>query len=68
MCSTTAVQVTDDITDLTFADVFSSIGKKTDVIARFSIVTASVGRSAPKSLLFSRSTFVYYLQPDLCTP
>ncbi|CAK0787977.1 hypothetical protein CVIRNUC_011199 [Coccomyxa viridis] len=36
-------EVTDDITDLTFADVFSSIGKKTDVIVRFSIVTASVG-------------------------
>ena len=49
------MQVSDDITDLTFADVFSSIGKKTDVIVRFSIVTASVGRSAPKASLFSRS-------------
>lgn len=38
-----AAQVTDDVTDLTYADLLSSIGKRTDVIVRFSIVGASVG-------------------------
>lgn len=36
-------QVTDDISDLTYADIFSSVGKRTGVIVRFSIVSASVG-------------------------
>ena len=36
-------QVTDDISNLTYADIFSSVGKRTDVIVKFSIVTASVG-------------------------
>ncbi len=31
------------MTDLTYADLLSSVGKRTDVIARFSIVSASVG-------------------------
>ena len=53
------VQVTDDITDLTYADVFSAVGKKTDAIARFSIVTASVGRSALKALLLWRLTLLF---------
>jgi catalase len=35
--------VTDDITNLTFADVFSAVGKKTDVMVRFSIVTGPSG-------------------------
>ena len=38
-----AVQVTDDITDLTYASIFSNIGKQTPVIVRFSIVSASEG-------------------------
>lgn len=36
-------QVTDDISGYSFADVFSSVGKKTDVIVRFSIVTGPSG-------------------------
>ena len=37
------MQVTDDITDLSYASVFSSVGKQTPVIVRFSIVSASLG-------------------------
>ena len=37
------MQVTDDITNLSYASIFSSIGKQTPVIVRFSIVGASVG-------------------------
>ena len=40
---TSHAQVTDDITDLTYASIFASTGKRTPVIARFSIVTASQG-------------------------
>ena len=36
-------QVTKDITGITFADVFSAVGKKTDIIARFSLVTGPQG-------------------------
>ncbi|BDA45347.1 Catalase isozyme C [Coccomyxa sp. Obi] len=36
-------EVTDDITALTFADVFSAVGKRTDVIVRFSVVTGPTG-------------------------
>ena len=36
-------QVTKNITGLTFADVFSAVGKKTDIIARFSIFTRPQG-------------------------
>ena len=36
-------QVTDDITDLSYASIFASTGKRTPVIARFSIVSASQG-------------------------
>ncbi len=35
--------MTDDITGYSFADVFSSVGKKTDVIVRFSIVMGPAG-------------------------
>ena len=35
--------MTDDITSYTYADVFSSVGKQTDVIARFSVVTGPSG-------------------------
>ena len=38
-----SAQVTDDITNYTNADVFSSVGKQTDVIVRFSIVTGPSG-------------------------
>ena len=37
------LQVTNDITALTFADVFSEVGKRTDVIVRFSTVTGGAG-------------------------
>ncbi len=37
------MQVTDDLTSSTFADVFSAIGKRTDVIVRFSVVTGPTG-------------------------
>ncbi len=37
------MQVTDDITNLTYASIFSSIGKQTPVIVRFSIVSVSTG-------------------------
>ena len=36
-------QVTDDITSYTSADLFSSVGKSTDVIVRFSQVTGLLG-------------------------
>ena len=36
-------QVTDDITNYTSADLFSSVGKSTDVIVRFSQVTGLLG-------------------------
>ncbi|CAL5225166.1 g7947 [Coccomyxa viridis] len=36
-------EVTDDITNLTYASIFSSIGKQTTVIVRFSIVSVSTG-------------------------
>ncbi|CAL8471049.1 g10591 [Coccomyxa elongata] len=36
-------EVTDDITASTFADVFSAVGKRTDIIVRFSIVTGPTG-------------------------
>ena len=36
-------QVTDDITKYTSADLFSSVGKSTDVIVRFSQVTGLLG-------------------------
>ncbi|GMH44179.1 hypothetical protein BSKO_12113 [Bryopsis sp. KO-2023] len=38
-------EVTDDVTDLTFADFLSSVGKKTDVLVRFSTVIPSRGQS-----------------------
>ena len=38
-----AVQVTNDISNATYADVFSSVGKRTDVIVRFSVVTGPSG-------------------------
>lgn len=38
-----AWQVTDDITNYTIADLFSSVGKSTDVIVRFSQVTGLLG-------------------------
>ncbi len=37
------MQVTDDITATTFADVFSAVGKRTDVVVRFSVVTGPTG-------------------------
>ena len=42
------MQVTDDITDLTSADVFSEVGKQTPIAARFSTVTHEKG--SPESL------------------
>lgn len=36
-------EVMDDITASTFADVFSEVGKRTDVIVRFSVVTGPTG-------------------------
>lgn len=41
-------QVTDDITDLTCADLFSEVGKQTPIAARFSTVTHE--RGSPESL------------------
>ena len=36
-------EVTDDISDLTSADLFSEVGKKTDVLVRFSTVGGEKG-------------------------
>ena len=50
-------QVTDDITNYTSADLFSSVGKSTDVIVRFSQVTGLLGSPdwmrAPQSPTFA---------------
>jgi catalase len=44
LCNTALVlQVTDNITDLTFADVFAKLHQRTDVIVRFSTVTGGAG-------------------------
>ena len=37
------LQVTKDITDVSFADIFNDVGKKTDIIVRFSLVTGPQG-------------------------
>ena len=36
-------QVTKDISHLTFADVLTGVGKRTDVVVRFSTVTGAAG-------------------------
>jgi len=54
-------EVTDDITDLTCADLFSEIGKRTPVAARFSTVTHE--RGSPESLRDVRGLSVkFYTQ------
>ena len=47
-CCCGAVQVQEDITDLTCADFLSEVGKRTPVATRFSTVTHE--RGSPESL------------------
>jgi catalase len=54
-------EVTDDITDLTEADVFSEVGKQTPIATRFSLVTHPKG--SPESLRDTRGMAVkFYTQ------